>query len=87
MEIIFLKQAQKFIHKADKPLKEKIRLEILKIAKEPKIGKMLKGELRDFLSHHFSFKAVQYRIAYRILDNLIIVSIATRENFYRDLIS
>lgn len=86
MEIVFLRQAHKFIKKADKPLKEKIREEVLKIGENPKIGKSLNGKLKNLRSHHFGFIRTQYRIAYEVRGNLIIVAIGTRENFYRDLL-
>lgn len=86
MEIVFLRQAHRFIKKADLPLKEKIREEVLKIGENPKIGKPLTGKLKKLRSHYFRFVRTQYRIAYEVKDNLIIVAIGTRENFYRDLI-
>ena len=85
MEIIFLRQAHRFIRKADRPLREKIKIEVLKIKNEPFSAEKLEGKLKDIHSHHFSFKGTQYRIAYQVIDNIIVISIATRENFYRDL--
>jgi mRNA-degrading endonuclease RelE of RelBE toxin-antitoxin system len=86
MEIIFLRQAHRFVKKADSPLKEKIREEVLKIGENPKIGNPLTGKLKKLRSHHFSFTGTQYRVAYEVRGNLIIVAIGSRENFYRDLI-
>ncbi len=86
MKIIFLRQAHRFIKKADQPLKDKIKEEVLKIADQPKIGEQLSGKLKNLRSHHFRFVRTQYRIAYTIKNNLIIITIATRENFYRDLV-
>lgn len=86
MQIVFLRQAHRFIKKADKPLKEKIREEVLKIGENPKIGKSLTGKLKNLRSHHFSFVQTHYRIAYEIKNDLIVVAIGTRENFYRDLV-
>lgn len=85
MQIIFLRQAHHFIKKADKHLKGKIKEEVLRIADNPKIGKNLSGKLKALRSHRFTFTKTQYRIAYEIKDDLIIISIASRENFYRDL--
>lgn len=85
MKIIFLRQPYKFIKKADKDLKEKIEEEVLKIKENTSIGESLKGRLRGVRSHHFIFVKVSYRIAYKVVGDLIIISIATRENFYRDL--
>lgn len=86
MEIVFLRQAHRFIKKADVPLKEKLKEEILKIGENPKIGELLSGKLKHLRSHHFHFVRTQYRIAYMVKDNVLIVAIGTRENFYRDLV-
>ena len=87
MEVIFLRQAHKFIRKADKPLRNKIKEEVLKIKDNPKIGKLLSGkQFKKVRRHKFIFHKTNYRIAYQVKNNLIIISIATRENFYRDLV-
>ena len=86
MEIIFLRQAHRFVKKADRLLKEKIKEEVLKISSQPKIGKLLNGKLKNLRSHRFRFVQTQYRVVYTIKNNLIIVAISTRENFYRDLL-
>lgn len=85
MEIIFLRQAHRFIRKTKKPLRDKMRLEILKIKKNPFLGEKLSGRLKKIYSHHFTFKGIHYRIAYQVIDNIIVIAISTRENFYRDL--
>lgn len=85
MEILFLRQAHHFIKKADLPLKEKIKEEVLKIKDNPTLGEFLHGTLKGLRSHHFHFVRTQYRIAYFVKDNVIVVTIASRENFYRDL--
>ncbi|MFA5947720.1 MAG: type II toxin-antitoxin system RelE/ParE family toxin [Candidatus Gracilibacteria bacterium] len=87
MKIIFLRQPYKFIKRADKNLKVKIKEEVLKIQENPTIGERLAWKrLKGILSYHFVFVKVNYRIAYKIVGDLIIISIATRENFYRDLL-
>lgn len=85
MELIFLRQAHKFIKKSDPPLRLKLREELLKIKENPRLGRKLAGTLKNLKSYHFGFVRTQYRIAYYLKDNIIIVTIATRENFYRDL--
>lgn len=87
MEIVFLRQAHRFIKKADKALKEKIKDAVLKISKNPTAGERLTGKLKKLRSHHFHFVRTRYRIAYEVRNDLIIVAIGTRENFYRDLIN
>jgi len=85
MKIVFLRQAHRFIKKSDTPLKDKIREEVFKIAENPAIGKALTGKLKPLRSHHFHFVKTQYRIAYRVEGDLIIVVVGSRENFYQDL--
>ena len=87
MNIFFERQAKKFIEHADNLLKEKIKQEVLVIAKNPYDNKHLHGDLRDFYRHRFSHKGTAYRILYRIeeRENLIIAGIGTRENFYRKI--
>lgn len=86
MEVIFLRQAHKFIRKADKSLRTKIKEEVLKIQANTKIGTLLSGrKFKKVRRHKFIFKKTNYRIAYQVKNNLIIISVATRENFYRDL--
>ncbi len=85
MEIVFLRQAHKFIKNSDTQLKVKLREEILKIQKNPYKNSQLSGKLNDMFSHHFSFKSVQYRIAYKIINSIIVIAIGSRENFYRNL--
>ena len=86
MEVIFLRQAHHFIKKSNKSLKEKIKEEVFKIKTEPEIGRRLSGQvLKDIRSHRFIFSKTHYRIAYKVKDNVIIICIASRENFYRDL--
>ena len=85
MDIIFLRQAHHFIKKSDPPLKAKIKEEVLKIAATPTLGEPLHGNLKELRPHHFRFVRTQYRIAYFVKNNVIIVTVTSRENFYRDL--
>lgn len=85
MEIKLLRQPFKFIKRAREPLKKNIATEIKQIALQPKIGKQLTGKLKPLRSHRFSHAGVHYRIAYKVNGNVLIIVIASRENFYRDL--
>ena len=85
MEVIFLRQAHEYIQKAEYGLYLKIEQEIEKIQKNPNTGKRFSGRLCHFLVHRFFYKRSQYRIAYRIEKNIIIVMTAGRENFYKKL--
>jgi len=86
MKVEFARQAYRYIRKADRNLRGKIEVEILKIQKDPFLGKQLKGPLKKFYSYKFRVKNVQYRLAYIIENNILIVMIASRENFYRNIL-
>ena len=85
MEIKLLRQPYKFIKKAKAPLKVRIAKELTRIGEDPKVGKKLAGKLKEVRSHKFTDAGIHYRIAYQIRDNILVVLIATRENFYKDL--
>ncbi|NQV12170.1 type II toxin-antitoxin system RelE/ParE family toxin [Candidatus Uhrbacteria bacterium] len=85
MEIQLLRQPHKFIRKAKSPLKKAIIEELDRIAKNPKIGKLLVGKLKLIRSHKFTSAGVHYRVAYMVKKNVLVILIASRENFYRDL--
>ena len=85
MKIIFLRQAHKYIKNSDKPLKNRIKKEILKIIDNPHSWKKLSWKLKDVYSHRFVYKKVQYRVAYKVIDGIIVIAISTRENFYDKL--
>ncbi|MDQ7046337.1 MAG: type II toxin-antitoxin system mRNA interferase toxin, RelE/StbE family [Sulfurovum sp.] len=75
--------------KIDKSVVEKIKSTHLGIILEdPLIHEKLKGKLSSFYSYHFTQNKVNYRIAYKIIDDNSIVFyclIAKRENFYKSL--
>ncbi len=85
MEIKLLRQPFKFIKKAKAPLQSKIVEELDNIATNPKLGKVLLGKLKPCRSHRFTSAGVHYRIAYQVNGQVIVILIASRENFYRDL--
>ena len=85
MKVVFLRQPYKFIRSVNKGLRSKIKAEVLEIQKNPYSSGKLKGKLKDIYSRRFGFKGVAYRIAYKIVDNVIVIAISTRENFYRNL--
>lgn len=58
------------------------------IINNPLIGKNLKGDLKDFKSHDFKFKAVDIRICYAYHEedeHVTFVFFGTRENFYDEV--
>lgn len=76
------------LKKIDKSVVEKIKSTHLNIILEnPLIHEKLKGKLSSFYSYHFTQNKVNYRIAYKIIDNSIVFYclVAKRENFYKNL--
>lgn len=80
---------------ADRALKKfspKIRKyifdEIKKLADNPELGLVLRGEFRRYRSLHLKLNNTQYRVIY-FLDHkkncVLILYAATRENFYQEL--
>ena len=85
MSIRFLRAAHKFIQRCDQSLYVKLKKEIDILMKDPHTNAPLKGALRSIRTHHFYFKRTQYRIAYRIEDDVVVILIASRENLYEEL--
>lgn len=85
MKVVFLRPAHKYIQKCDYGLYLRIEKEIQKLSKHPEEGKKLSGTLKDFLVWKFFYKRSEYQIAYRIENDIIVVMIVGRENFYKKL--
>jgi len=83
MKFIIRPKAERFIQKSDKELKEKIKSEFRKIFEDPFKNYKLKPPLSPMRTHHFFYKKVQYRIAYIVENNVVVILIGTRENFYK----
>jgi len=87
-ELIVLNSAAGELRKFDKPIRTKIFASLEKIAENPYIGELLKGDLETIYSYHLKVTGVEYRISYQIREQEIVVvvmQIGTRENFYEDL--
>ncbi|WP_425060288.1 hypothetical protein SCACP_09740 [Sporomusa carbonis] len=87
-ELVVLNSAARELRKFDKPVRTKILTALDKIAENPFIGDPLKGDLATIYSYHLKVTGVEYRIAYQIKEDEIIVivmQIGTRENFYSEL--
>ncbi len=87
-ELVVLNSAAKQLSKLDKPVRNKITAVLGDIAKNPFIGECLKGDLATLYSYHFKAAAIEYRIAYQIKAQevvVIVMQIGTRENFYEEL--
>lgn len=83
MNIILLRKARRFVKKAEKLLKFKLLEELEKIVVDPEIGKRLRGAFMGDRAHKFIYRGTSYRILYRVENNLLIITIATCENFYK----
>lgn len=87
-ELVVLNSAARQLKKFDKPIRTKIVNVLEKIAKNPFIGDMLKGDLSTIYSYHLKVTGIEYRIAYQIKEQeivVVIMQIGTRENFYDQL--
>lgn len=85
MEIKLLRQPYKYLKKAKKSLRQRITRELKLLQEHPMSGTMLKGRLKGIRSHKFKEEGTNYRIAYKLEEDVLIILIATRENFYRDI--
>lgn len=79
---------RKDIKNLDKPLRKIIFDTLDKIAQNPTLGDSLSGDLMGIYSYHLKYRGIDYRIAYAINDNELLVyfiSAGTRENFYKTI--
>ena len=75
------------LKKIDKQVVKKIQnIHINNIVQDPYKYPRLKGNLSRFRSYHFNENGVEYRIAYEIIEDAIVLYliIAKRENFYNN---
>lgn len=87
-EVVILNSEAKQLRNLDEPVKNRIIISLEEIAKNPFIGSRLKGDLAISYSYHLRASGVEYRIAYQIKEQEIVVvvlQIGTRENFYEEL--
>lgn len=89
-EIKFSSQASKYFKKLkDKNLKNRFLEAINKIADNPYIGEMKKGDLTGIYGYDVRYDGVNYELAYLIEEVngkiVVIVLAGTRENFYEQL--
>ena len=65
-----------------------LKEEAKKLSEEPYRYGELKGRLKGIRSYHFGYENIEYRIAYRIVEDknrIEIVLVKTRRNFYQIL--
>ncbi len=88
-QVRFLPRAEKYIKKLkEKNLKEKFKLAVYQIQKNPYIGKAKKGDLTNIYGFDVFYNKTNYEIAYKIYEHkqiVVIILIGTRENFYNEL--
>lgn len=77
--------AHRVYKKLDRPVQERLRAELEKVAAAPKAASLLRGLPLAVRSHHFTQKGVHWRVAYTVDDDsakVIVVLLGVRENFY-----
>ncbi|MPL67828.1 hypothetical protein SDC9_13531 [bioreactor metagenome] len=87
-ELVILNSAAQSLKKLDKPVRTTLINALDKIGENPFIGDRLKGDLATIYSYHLKVSGTEYRIAYQIKEQeilVVIVKIGTRENFYEEL--
>ncbi|MCZ7627362.1 MAG: type II toxin-antitoxin system RelE/ParE family toxin [Candidatus Methylomirabilis sp.] len=86
--IVLAPSAHRLYKKFDPALQEQIKAEARKVARSPYTASSLHSPFQDLRSHHFHFRKVEYRIAYRIREDkrqVEIVLVKSRERFYEVL--
>lgn len=84
----YRRSALKDIKRLDKPVQKEMLSQINTCCERCHAGKSLKGDLKNYFSHAFTFKGVNYRIIYTIDQeaNTITIEMAgSRENIYDHL--
>jgi mRNA-degrading endonuclease RelE of RelBE toxin-antitoxin system len=86
--VVLAPSAHHLYKKFDPALQERIKEEAQEIARSPYLASPLHPPFQDLRSHHFQFRKVEYRIAYRVREasrQVEIVLVKTRERFYQVL--
>ncbi len=87
-QVFMAPSAHRKYKKFDPLLREKIKEEIKHLSESPYRFEELKGVLKGIRSYHFKHSEIQYRIAYRILEEkseIEVVLTKSRESFYQTL--
>ena len=86
MKILQSRSFERKVKKFTKAQKKKLDEEIRKIVDDPSIGSEKKGDLRGVFVHKFKIQSIEYLLAYRFSgENMELIMIGPRENYYRDL--
>ncbi len=76
----------KDLRRLPKPLIKKLQEVICCIKENPDIGGKLQGDLNDYYSYHLKFGGIEYRLGYRLYDDVVyFLMFKTRENYYEML--
>jgi len=78
----------KKLKKKQPKLRRAILDEVKKLKEDPLMGEELKGDLAGYRKLKVKYQSNNYRIAYKIIDNevlIVIVKVDVRENFYKKL--
>jgi len=87
-QIFMAPSAHRRYKKFPPALKSRIKEEANTLKSDPYSCEELKGPLRGIWSYHFVYNRIEYRIAYRILEDkkeIEVVLVKSRENFYQTL--
>lgn len=85
--ITFTPAVKKDFKKLDKQLLLVLKtIHFSALSHDPYSGELLKGKYRKYRKYKFNFNGVAYRVAYGVgADWVDIISVGTRENFYKEL--
>jgi mRNA interferase RelE/StbE len=77
------------LKKLDRPLRERLREALERLAANPfELGEQLRQPLSTLHSHHVRYKGLEWRVGYHInveTETVYVVLIGPHENFYRTL--
>ncbi len=77
---------RKFVKKQARPFQLAIEDEVEKVAANPDLGELKKGDLGGQRVHKFSYRGQRFLIAYQLQgEEIVFPMIGPHENFYRDL--
>jgi len=85
--VYFLSAAERDLKRLSREVQDSLQKDrIPRLVSNSQIGKPLHGPLRGCFSYDFYVEGISYRVAYEITkDNVIILMIGARENFYKKL--
>jgi mRNA-degrading endonuclease RelE of RelBE toxin-antitoxin system len=74
------------VKKLSKKDKQKLDQQIMKLLKNPYLGKQKKGDLKNVFVYKFKLNTIEHLLDYKISKDLIeLIMLGPHENYYRDL--